>query len=674
MVAPSLDRLLRPKTVAVLGGGWAEAVIQTSLEMQFDGEIWPVHPRHGKVAGLKAYRDIADLPSPPDAVFVGINRFATIESVERLSAMGAGGVVAFASGFAEVDDGADLQRQLVAAAGTMPVLGPNCYGIINYLDGAVLWPDIHGGSRVESGVAIITQSSNLSINLTMQKGGLPIAYMLTLGNQAMVGMDGLIRAVTNDDRVTAIGLHIEGIRDVAAFAEAVAFARSRGKPVVAIKAGASDAARTMTMSHTASLAGAHHVVSAFLEASGVGQASSIEAWIQALALLHCFGPIEAADLMTLSCSGGEASLIADAAQRQGIAMPLLDQATIARIKATCNPLVTVSNPFDYHTFDWGDREQLEATFTAAMTADVAIHGLILDYPREGLGRVEDWDKAAEAWQAARDTTGSKAVVLATLPECMPENVAKRLIAEKIAPLKGLDAALEALAIAHKASLDRVSFMPQGIESISGEPVLFTEIDAKSLLAGAGVSVPQGGIMTSLDDALQFAENRTVVMKATAAHKTEEDGVRLDLRTPDDIRDAWQDLAPKGDVLVEEMVTDAVAEVIVGIARDPQFGLYLVIGAGGIMTEILEDTATLMLPASRDDVRSALGGLKISALLEGFRGADAGDIDALIDLVMAVQKFAISRQDSVVELDINPALVLSQGQGVVAVDALLRGAK
>ena len=215
MVASGLDRLLRPKTVAVLGGGWAQAVILTSLEMQFDGEIWPVHPRHETVAGLKAYADIDDLPAAPDAVFIGVNRFDTIDLVARLAKMGAGGVVAFASGFAEVDDGAELQQQLVEAAGDMSVLGPNCYGMINYLDGAVLWPDVHGGRRVDSGVAIITQSSNLSINLSMQQGGLPIAYMLTLGNQAMIGMDGLINTVARDDRVTAIGLHIEGIRDAA---------------------------------------------------------------------------------------------------------------------------------------------------------------------------------------------------------------------------------------------------------------------------------------------------------------------------------------------------------------------------------------------------------------------------------------------------------------------------
>lgn len=675
MVAAGLDRLLRPKTIAVLGGGWAQAVILTSLEMKFDGEIWPVHPRHETVAGLKAYRDIDDLPSPPDAVFVGVNRFATVEIVERLAAMGAGGVVAFASGFAEVDDGADLQTQLVTAAGEMPVLGPNCYGMINYLDGAVLWPDVHGGVRTEEGVAIITQSSNLSINLSMQKGGLPIAYVLTLGNQAMIGMDGLIRAVAADDRVTAIGLHIEGIRDAAAFADAVAFARSCGKPVVAVKAGASDAARAMTMSHTASLAGAHHVASAFLEASGVGQANGIEAWLQSLALLHCFGSVDSSDLMTLSCSGGEASLIADTAQRQGITMPPLDEASTARIKQTCNPLVTVTNPFDYHTFDWGDQDRLKATFTAAMTADIAIHGLILDYPREGIGRAEDWDKATEAWTDARNATGAKALVLAALPECMPERVAKHLMQEKIVPMKGFDAALEALAVAHKASQDRADFSPSGVTPIRGEPVLLTEAEAKAMLGTAGVSIPEGGIMSSLDEALGFAENRTVVVKTTAAaHKTEEGGVKLNLNSSEEVTKAWQDMASRGDVLVEEMITDAVAEMIVGVVRDPQFGLHLVIGAGGILTEMLKDTVTMMLPVKRQQISTALNGLKVFAMLEGFRGAPPGDVKALVDLIMAVQDFAISRQDSLMELDINPVLVRPEGKGVVAVDALMRDAK
>ncbi|MGC6485025.1 MAG: acetate--CoA ligase family protein, partial [Candidatus Puniceispirillales bacterium] len=320
------------------------------------------------------------------------------------------------------------------------------------------------------------------------------------------------------------------------------------------------------------------------------------------------------------------------------------------------------------------RDRLEATFTAAMTADIAIHGLIIDYPREGLGRVEDWDKATDAWRAARNATGSKAMVLATLPECMPEDVAKRLMAENIVPLKGFDAALEALAVAHKASVGGRDYAPVGAGPLSGEPQLIGEAEAKAMLAAAGVNVPPGGIMASLDDALAFGAERVTVMKTTAAaHKTEEGGVMLNLTTEEDIRRAWQVLSPRGDVLVEEMITDAVAEVIVGIARDPQFGLHLVIGAGGVMTEMLKDTATLMLPASRQVIRSTLDGLKVSALLEGFRGQPAGDREALVDLVMAVQDFAISHAGSLAELDINPVLVRPQGRGVVAVDALLRNA-
>lgn len=187
-----LSRLLRPRSIAVIGGGaWCRSVIQQCQKMGFAGEIWPVHPKSAEVCGISAYSGLNDLPSPPDASFVGVNRNATIEVVRQLSAMGAGGATCFASGFAEAsaeDEGAsDLQRQLLAAAGEMPILGPNCYGFINTLDGALLWPDQHGCQRVTSGVAILTQSSNIAINLTMQARALPIAYMVTVGNQAQTG-------------------------------------------------------------------------------------------------------------------------------------------------------------------------------------------------------------------------------------------------------------------------------------------------------------------------------------------------------------------------------------------------------------------------------------------------------------------------------------------------------
>ncbi|MCC0044342.1 MAG: acetate--CoA ligase family protein, partial [Brucellaceae bacterium] len=217
-----IDRLLKPRSIAVIGGGvWCANVIEQCRKIGFEGYIWPVHPSRETVAGLPAFREIAQLPHAPDAAFVGINRDGTIEAMRALSAMGAGGAVCFASGFreaqAERQDGQAKQAELLEAAGDMPFLGPNCYGFLNYLDGAALWPDQHGGVRVDRGVAIVTQSSNIAINLTMQDRGLPLAFMVTVGNQAQTGMSQVSRALLRDDRVTALGLHIEGIDDLAAF-------------------------------------------------------------------------------------------------------------------------------------------------------------------------------------------------------------------------------------------------------------------------------------------------------------------------------------------------------------------------------------------------------------------------------------------------------------------------
>lgn len=179
-----LERLLRPRSIAVVGGGaWCDSVIEQNQKIGFKGQIWPVHPQKNLVGGLPAFKTLADLPEAPDATFIGVNRTATIGLIDELNQMGAGGAVCFASGFKETADGAVLNDQLLAAAGDMPILGPNCYGVLNAVDRVALWPDQHGLVPVESGVAILTQSSNIAINLTMQQRGLPIAYTITAGNQ-----------------------------------------------------------------------------------------------------------------------------------------------------------------------------------------------------------------------------------------------------------------------------------------------------------------------------------------------------------------------------------------------------------------------------------------------------------------------------------------------------------
>ena len=251
-----LSRLLRPTSIAVVGGGaWCANVIDQCRRMGFAGPVWPVHPTREAIAGAKAYPSFDALPGVPDAVFVGVNREATIDIIARLRHLGAGGAVCFAAGFleaeAELGDGAAMQARLLEAAGEMPIIGPNCYGFINYLDGALLWPDQHGGQRCDSGVAILTQSSNIAINLSMQRRALPLAYLMTAGNQAQLGLADLGLALLADPRVTALGLHIEGVGDLRAFEALANQAQEQGTPIVALKSGRSEQARTATQSHTA---------------------------------------------------------------------------------------------------------------------------------------------------------------------------------------------------------------------------------------------------------------------------------------------------------------------------------------------------------------------------------------------------------------------------------------
>jgi len=261
----TFERLLKPRSIAVFGGAQAQETIRQSDRMGYSGEIWPVHPKKTEILGRRVYSSVRDLPASPDAAYVGVNRHLTIDIVRQLAARGAGGAVCYATGFSEVGaEGIELEKQLLDASGDMPLVGPNCYGILNYLDGAMLWPDQQGGRRVDDGVAIITMSSNVGFNLSMQRRGLPIAYLVSLGNKLKFDVDEAIRIMAAQDRVTALGLYLETLPDPRAFQEAVDFARQKGKPVVAVKTGRSEVGRKMVISHTASLAGSDDLVNALI--------------------------------------------------------------------------------------------------------------------------------------------------------------------------------------------------------------------------------------------------------------------------------------------------------------------------------------------------------------------------------------------------------------------------
>ncbi|OIQ33270.1 MAG: acyl-CoA synthetase [Alphaproteobacteria bacterium MedPE-SWcel] len=671
----SLNRLFRPKTIAVIGGGaWCSAVIEQCRKMGYQGRIWPVHPKAAEVAGLPAYADVGALPEAPDASFIGVNRFATVEIVAALAARGAGGAVCFASGFLEAQaedaEGADLQDRLLQAAGEMPILGPNCYGFINYLDGALLWPDQHGGQRVDKGVAIVTQSSNIAINLTMQTRALPLAYVVTCGNQAQTGLAAIGEALLTDDRVTALGLHIEGFGDLRAFEALAAKARQLGKPIIALKVGKSAQARVATISHTASLAGGDAGAGALLSRLGIPRLDDLPSFLETLKLLHVVGHLPSTRIATISCSGGEASLSADMAHGRGVSFPPLNDRQRSDLRAALGPMVALANPLDYHTYIWRDTEAMTRAFSAMVDPQLALTILIVDFPRADRCDASDWDCTIQSAIAVRAQTGQPIAMLATLPELLPEGVAERLLAAGVVPMMGLAEAISAIEAAGHRRPDAPPALLLPTKSHS-DPDLVPEGEAKAWLARFGLRVPRAKPARSVVAARAVAADigYPVVLKGEGiAHKTEEGAVKLNLGSGQAVSDAAVAM-PTDRFLVEEMVAGAVAELLIGVVKDPAHGFVLTLAAGGTLTEIMQDAASVLLPATDAMLDEALNALRIAPLLAGYRGAPPADRAAILRAIRAVESYVLAEAEGLEEIEINP--LLCTPNDAVAADALMR---
>jgi acyl-CoA synthetase (NDP forming) len=658
-----LNRLLRPRSIAVMGSVWAENVIAQCRKMGFDGPVWPVHPAKAQIAGLPAFASLADLPQPPDATFIGVNRHATVSVVRGLAALGAGGAVCFASGWTEAG-ASQLQDDLVAAAGDMPILGPNCYGLINYLDAALLWPDQHGGRRVDRGVALLSQSSNIVINLTMQARALPVAYVACLGNAAQVGLAELAGALLADPRVTAIGMYVEGIDDAPAFAALAESARLAGKGVVCLKSGKTALARSAAASHTAALAGGGAASSAFLRQAGVAEVHTLPELIETLKIFHVHGPQIGPRMCSLSCSGGEAGLVADLAAPKGLALEPPSPATRAALGEILGPIVSIANPLDYHTFIWGDGPRTTAVFTT-MLQDYDLGIYLLDPPRPDRCDPASFQPALDAIVAAGRATGKPAFPVASLPENFDEERATALMAQGTVALMGLESALGAIRAAQTPA-----GMP-GWRPVAARPVRQTvtlsEAEGKAMLSAAGVPVPRSVTAPTLDALTLMADGLTppLALKGLGfAHKTEAGAVRLGLMS----LQGQAGMPGATGYLAEEMVGEAVAEVLLGLQRDPVYGLTLTLGLGGVTAELLADTVTLVLPASPDAMLAALRRLRLWPLLDGYRGRARADVAAVVAIADRLAALMLARPE-LEEIEINPILVRTHG--AVAVDALIR---
>ena len=681
MSKSNLHRLISPKSIAVVGNRGANFAIRESLKLGYSHQIWAVHPYLESLEGIKCFKDIKDLPEVPDATFIAVNAESAIEVVSDLKSMGGGGAVLYASGFGEVGaEGLMRNQQLVKAASGMPLIGPNCYGFINSLDGIALWPDVHGCEPVSEGVAIITQSGNIGLNMTMQSSGLPIAYMFTLGNQTNTNIADIIHAMLDDSRVNAIGLHIEGISDIKSFDIAAKRALMMKIPIITIKSGKTKASAKIALSHTSSLTGSDELYNALFERLGIARVETVPEFLETLKLINVLGVIEHGGVASMSCSGGEAGMMADLIDGLEINFPSLTSSHKAKVKKTLNDYVEVDNPLDYHTFIWGDRKRTSECFSAMMSGQFAATMLLLDWPKSKESEQKDWDATLFALSDALSGTSEKAIVLASMADCMPKRIIEECLSLGIAPMVGLDVCLKALNHSYKIGRAFSSNSSPDLEVLRNSSEhkskqQLTEYQGKQLLKKYGVTIPMGCLVENVTEAIKAAEEISfpVTLKvsgAKLAHKTELNGVRLNIQNVKTLKEACDDLFKiSPELLIEKMIESPICELIIGMDYDPTFGKHIIVGGGGVFVELIQDSSVLILPVSREDIRQALSNLKVFKLLEGYRGGMKGDIEAVIDSVMSV--IELIRTNAVEELDINPLLVLKGSDGVVAADTLIK---
>ena len=682
----NLRRLLRPRHVAIVGGQAMTDSIRRCADTGFTGAVWVVNPKYAELGGRKCYASIADLPAAPDATFIAVPREATIDILRQLGARGAGGAICYAAGYTEVGgEGIALQAEFNVAAGDLAVVGPNCYGLLNFIDGICLWPTGALGHRVETGCALVMQSGNIALNLSRNDRSVPFAYVISSGNQAILNAADYVDALADDPNVTAIGLYLEGIKDVPAFSRAAAKALQRGKPLVALKAGNSELGAKFAMSHTGSLAGSDKMYDALFERLGIIRVHSVPQLLETLKLVSTAGLPKGDRLAVFTCSGGECLLTADLCDALGIPLPGFAADQADDLRAQLPNFATVSNPLDYNTSLWGHEDLLTRCFSTVMRGDFDAGMLVIDYATDGPVTEAQCDAAVRALLTACKRHGKMPIVTSTLSELLPQRIRAEIIAGHGAPMQGLEEALNAFASVHRFAQRKAKLAQAPIPATpiaGGKKRMLSEVEGKQALAGFGLAVPDSRVVAPADaakaaEALGFP----VVLKVAEpliAHKTEAGAVAINFKSAVEVEAALARMEKsvaaylKGGrierVLVERMVSDVVAELIVGVQRDPQFGLALVVGAGGILVELVEDAAMLLLPTSAVEVEAALRRLKIAKLLAGYRGKPAADIKKLVASIMAIANFAEANRDTLLELDVNPLMV--RADGAVAVDALV----
>jgi acyl-CoA synthetase (NDP forming) len=675
----TLSRLFTPTSIAVVGatdraGSYGNAAVTNLVDAGFAGRLVGVHPTRTEVHGIGCVPTLQEAGAV-DAVVIATPADSVPDLLDTAGALGCGGAVVFAAEFAETGR-TDRQDLLVAAAGRhqLPVIGPNANGVVSVHARAPMWGDgvVLGDA---GGVALITQSGNLGVVALASRRGISWHTVVSVGNSAVVDAASALHELAGTDGVRSVALYLEGDGDGAHWADAFARCADNGVRVAVLKAGRSAAGAAAGGAHTAAVAGDHRIFSSLVREAGGAWCHDPHELLETAKLLATPRPARSGGLAAVTCSGGDSVITADEADRLGVPLADLSTETQAKLASLLPDGVVVTNPLDHTNMLWADTDAVRA-LCEALAADPAVNQVVYiqDTPPD-----LDAEAAAE-WKATRDglvvadLPGIGRAVVSGLPELMPEAVAGDLAASGVTAMGGIPTALSALK-AHTqpaATSERLrAIAAASVRHDAGD--WLAEHEGKALLAGHGVAVPSGRTATTADEAAAIAGElqAPVAMKIShrdIQHKSDVGGVVLGLTDPDKIRVAAEQLLalkPDGTVLVEAMAASGV-ELLVSATRDGVVPS-LVIGTGGIWTEVLQDVVVIPLPADAARVADAVRSLRSWPMLSGGRGQQPLAVEQLCELAAAAGRALVDEPLSLIEL--NPVIV--SPLAAVAVDAVVR---
>jgi acetyl-CoA synthetase len=684
------SRLLAPRSIAIVGasdraGSYADLVLRNLEANAFPGQVWGVNPKRDEVHGRTCFPSVAELPEPVDAVVVAVPAPAVPEAIEQAGATGCGGAIVISAGFAEIEAGCDLQRQLreAALAHDLPVCGPNGNGIIAGGARAPMWGD--AVEPFEPGpVAMISQSGNVAVNALGSKRGLRFHTVISTGNQAVMDASDWLSAIAGADGVRSVAMFLEGDGEGDRLAESLAACAEAGVGVAVLKVGASEAGARAAAAHTAAVAGDQKVFRALIEEAGGAWARDPHELLElAKALAEPRARVSpGAGLAVLTCSGGDSGIAGDEAERIGVPLPSLAPATEAKLEKLLPIEATIANPLDYTAIIWGDVERLRDIIKVT-GEDPSIEQLMVlyDHPQNMFGPGdESWVDVRAGIIAGAGATDASVLVSSTLPDLIDDAACEEFSVRGVVPLSGVRTALSVA-----RALRRPPGDPVRIRAISAAAAgsaeggeWLDEAGAKALLGEAGIAVPQGVVAADAGAAVEAWRRigGPVALKLSAPgllHKSEAGALELGLDDETEIRVAFERLAAiqapaGGRVLVEAMATPEV-ELLVG-ARRHGVVPSLAIGFGGIWTEALSDVAVIPLPVSPERAERAIRSLRAAPLLTGGRGREQLDLAGAAELAARTGDALLEHDLALLEL--NPVAV--GRDGCVALDAVAQRAR